>query len=163
MATERTFTYRYEHDADAVAQLLRDPSYLKARCEAAGERNVEIQVEPQGDAVRVIVARDRTTSLPSFAKKLYRGDNRVVDDTLWRRQGDRWVGEYTITIGGAPGTIRGRSELVPDGAGCTYESRFEVTATVPLLAGKVEAFVAESVASGLLSGAQRNAERLASL
>jgi hypothetical protein len=160
MATERTFTYRYEHGADAVAGLLREPSYLKARCEAAGERNVEVRVQPEGEAVRVVVARDRTTALPAFAKKLYRGENRVVDDTLWRRVGDRWVGEYTITIGGAPAAIRGRSELAPNGAGCTYESRFEVSSTVPLLAGKLEAFVAESVASGLYAGAQRNAEHL---
>jgi hypothetical protein len=163
MATERTFTYRYEHAAEAVAQLLRDPSYLKARCEAAGERNVEVRVEPEGDAVRVVVARDRTTALPAFAKKIYSGESRVIDETVWRRQGDRWVGEYTITITGAPGTIRGCSVLVPDGAGCTYESRFEVTAKVPLLAGKLEELVAENVASGLRSGALKNAERLAHL
>jgi hypothetical protein len=161
MATEQTFTYRYEHDADAVAELLRDASYLKARCEAAGERNVVATVEPIGDAFRVVVARDRTSQLPAIAKKVAGGENRIVDDTTWRREGDRWVGEYTITIGGAPGTIRGRSELIPDGAGCKYQSRFEVTVNVPLLAGKLEKIVAESVATSLHAGAVKNAERLA--
>ncbi len=161
MSTSRQISYRYPHETDTVASLLQDPEFLRVRAESQGDRNVSVRVTPEGDAVRVVVERDQTAELPSFAKKLFKSENRVIDDTTWRRDGDRWVAEYRIDIKGAPGKVAGRSELVPDGDGCKYVTRFEVTASVPFVGAKLEEYVADRIASTMESGVQTNAARLA--
>ncbi len=160
MPAARKISYRYSCETATVAELLLDPNYLRTRCESLGDRNVDVRVTPQGDAYRVVVARDQVAELPSFAKKLFKTENRVVDDTLWRRDGDRWVADYKIDIPGTPGKVAGRSELIPDGNGCRYVTRFEVTANVPLLGAKLEEYVADRIASTMESGVQTNAARL---
>jgi hypothetical protein len=160
MSTPRTVTWEYATDPDAVAALLRDPDFLKRRCEEAGEKNVEVTVEDNAYGLRVIVARDKQVELPSFAKRLFTPKNRVVDDVCWKRQGERWVGEYTLEITGVPGDIRGRSTLFPSSSGTRHESSFEVTARVPLLGSKIESFVADRIEETFRDHAARNAARL---
>src|SRR5689334_6916290 len=98
MPTPRSLTYDYASNPDEVFALLRDPEFLRRRCEAAGESNVDIQIDETGDGVRVFTARDKAVELPSFAKRMFQPQNRIVENTTWRRQGDRWVAEYAIEI-----------------------------------------------------------------
>ncbi len=160
MPTPRSITYEYPSHPDAVIALLRDPEFLRRRAEAAGESNVQVEVEEVGDGVRVVTKRDKAVELPSFAKRMFQPSNRIIEDTTWRRNGDQWVAEYEIEIQGIPGQVRGRSSLVPTAAGCRYESSFEVTARIPVVGGKLEGFVAERVEEQLRSNAARNAEQL---
>jgi hypothetical protein len=160
MPTPRTVTWDYATGPDDVAALLRDPEYLKRRSEEAGEKNVEVTIEDTLDGMRVVVARDKEVELPGFAKRMFAPKNRIVDDVRWKRQGERWVGEYTLEIAGVPGEIRGKSTLFPSANGTRHESSFQVTARVPLLASKLEAFVADRVEETFRDHAARNAARL---
>jgi hypothetical protein len=160
MPTPRTVTYEYPVAPDEVAALLRDPDFLRTRSEQAGDLNVEVKIEDIGDGLRVVVARDKQLDLPAFAKRMFQPKNRITDDVRWKRVGERWVGEYTLEIAGVPGEIKGRSTLAPTAGGCVHESSFEVTARVPLIAGKLESFVADRVEETFRDHAVRNAERL---
>jgi len=162
MTTPRTVIYEYPSDADTVATLLRDPTFLRSRCEAAGENNVEVTIEETAQGLRVVVSRDKDVALPAFAKRMFQSANRIVDDTMWSRRNGRWVADYAIEIQGIPGEVRGHSELVPSATGCRYESSFEVTARVPLLGAKIEGFLADRVEEGLRANARRNADQLRS-
>jgi hypothetical protein len=123
---------------------------------------VDIQVAETPDGVHVVTARDKAVDLPSFAKRMFSPSNRIVEDTTWRRQDGHWVAEYAIEIKGIPGQVRGRSTLRPSANGCRYESRFEVTARIPVVGGKLEDFVAGRIEEQLLSNAERNAQQLKS-
>lgn len=160
MPTPRTVTYDYASGPDTVAALLRDPDFLKRRCEEAGEKNVEVVIEDTGDGLRVMVSRDKQVELPSFAKRMFQPKNRIVDDVKWRRQGENWVGEYTLEFAGVPGEVKGTSKLVPSENGCRHESSFQVTARLPLFSGKLESFVADRVEETMRDHAVRNAARL---
>lgn len=160
MPTPRTVTYEYPAAPDTVAALLRDPEFLKSRSEQAGDKNVEVRVEELGDGLRVVVARDKEVDLPSFAKRMFQPKNRITDDVRWRREGERWVADYTLEIAGVPGEVKGCSTLAPSSGGTVHELRFEVTARVPLLGGKLESFVADRVAETFRDHAVRNAQRL---
>jgi hypothetical protein len=162
MPTPRTISYEYAANADQVAALLKDPEFLRKRSEAAGESNVDVRVEETSDGIHVVTARDKVVELPSFAKRMFSPSNRIVEDTTWRRQGEQWVAEYAIEITGIPGEVRGRSTLAPTASGCRYESRFEVTARIPMVGGKLEGFVAERIEEQLRANAARNAEFLKS-
>jgi hypothetical protein len=160
MPTPRRITYEYASDPDTVAKLLHDADFLKRRSEAAGETNVEVKVEDLGDGMHVTVARDREVELPSFAKKMFSPQNRIVEDTTWRRQGDKWVAEYSVQVAGIPGEVRGKSTLTPTAKGTIYESNFQVTARIPIVGGKLEAVVADRLEETFRANAERNAKQL---
>jgi hypothetical protein len=162
MPTPRSFWYEYPADADALAALLRDPAFLRWRAESAGDKNVEITIEQAESGLRVTVARDREVALPAFAKRMFQTKNRVVDETLWKRSGDKWIGDYEIQIPGIPGEVKGQVSLVPCPEGCRYEAAFQVTSKVPMLGSKLESFVADRVEESLRANAERNAQYLAS-
>ena len=162
MPTPRRVACDYSSQPAAVLELLSNPDFLRTRCEDAGEDNVEVTVTPIGDGLRVVIARDKQVRLPSFARRLFQAKNRVVDSVTWRQVGQQWVGEYAIEIGGLPGHIQGSSTLVPLQAGCRHESSFEVTASVPLFASKLETFVADLVEKSFREYAHQNAQRLKS-
>jgi hypothetical protein len=162
MSTARTVSFEYSESPERVAELLQDPVYLRARSESNGERNVDVRVESAEGGVRVTVARDRPLDIPipAFAKKAIGNANRAVESTLWRADGERWVADYTVDVPGLPVDVRGQSVLAPAACGCKYTSRFEVTVHVPLIAGRVEAMVAEGFAEQLRLNTGRNAEAL---
>jgi hypothetical protein len=156
MPTPRNFLYQFPLEVEAMAAILRDPAFLRWRCELAGDKNVEVTVEEKPEGLRVVVARDREVAVPAFAKRMFQSKNRVVDETVWKRDGERWVAEYQIQIPGIPSEVRGHTALVPSAEGCRYESNFEVTSKVPLLGGKVESFVADRIEETLRANAERS-------
>jgi hypothetical protein len=158
MPTPRNLLYEFPLKVEDMAALLRDPAFLRWRCELAGDKNVEVSVEESAGGLRVTVARDREVALPAFAKKMFQSKNRVVDQTVWKREGERWVAQYEIQIPGIPGEVRGRTSIVPSAEGCRYESNFEVTSKVPLLGGKLESFVADRVEETLRANAERSTQ-----
>jgi hypothetical protein len=163
MSTPRRITYQYAKDPDTVAALLHDPEFLRHRAESNGESNIEIKVEATPDGMRVLIARDKEVDLPAFAKKMFTPQNRITEDTRWRRENGQWVADYHVNVAGIPGEVRGRSKLIatPSG-GCSYESAFEVTARVPLVGAKLESIVADKLEQTFRTNAERNAERLRS-
>jgi hypothetical protein len=160
MPTPRRITYEYATDPDTVAKLLHDADYLRRRSELAGETNVEVKVEEVGDGMHVTVARDREVELPSFAKKMFSPQNRIVEDTTWRRQDGQWVAEYFVQVQGIPGEVRGKTTLKATGKGTVYESNFQVTARIPIVGGKLEAVVADKLEETFRANAERNAKQL---
>ncbi len=163
MATYRTVTFEYLEPPGEVMALLRDPVYLRQRSEAAGERNVEVRVEPAHDGVRITVSREKDLDLPDFVPAFAKSvltTSRAVESTLWRADGDRWVAEYTIEASGIPVKAKGRSMLMPSAGGCEYVSTFEITARVPLIGGRLEAAAADGFEEQLRLNANRNAQAL---
>ncbi|MFT3923933.1 MAG: DUF2505 domain-containing protein [Myxococcales bacterium] len=160
MPTARTIHYEYPANPDQIIALLKDPAFLKRRCEAAGERDVDVRVEPTSDGVRVVIAREKTIDIPAFARRLFEPTHRAVESTAWSRKGDRWVADYTVEVQGFPGKVSGRSTLTPSSSGCHYESTFEITARVPLIGGKIEGLLADGLAEQLVVNAQRNESAL---
>jgi hypothetical protein len=162
MPTSRTFTFDYPADPESVAALLVDPAFLRRRCEAAGDKNVEIHVEARADGVHMTVARERTMDLPAIVRGIVKPTNRAVETTTWRRQGDSWRAEYSLEVAGLPGKVSGQSTLSPSASGTHYSSTFEVTAKWPLVAKRIESAIADGFTEQLAINAERNAEALKS-
>ncbi|MDB4989561.1 MAG: hypothetical protein JWN04_4739 [Myxococcaceae bacterium] len=162
MSTPRRITYEYAANPDAVFALLHDKDFLRQRAEAAGETNIEVTVEEVPDGFRVVVARDKEVELPAFAKRMFKPQNRIVDDTTWRRQGDNYVASYQVQVAGIPGEVKGKSTLIASAKGCQYESNFEVTARIPIVGGKLEGIVADRIEETFRANAERNAKQFES-
>lgn len=160
MPTTGTFEYDYDFDVESVAELLLDADFLRMRCEAAGDKNIEIDRRETSDGIHLTIARSRTLDLPKIVQGLVSSTNRAVENTVWRRSGERWVADYSVEVAGLPGKVSGRTTLIPTSNGCHYESSFQVSAKVPLFARKVESAIADGFVEQLTNMAQRNASAL---
>jgi hypothetical protein len=160
MPTSRTFTFDYPADLESVAALLHDPDFLRKRCEAAGDRNVEINIQAIQDGVHMTVARERTMELPAIVKSIVSPTNRAVETTTWRRHDGAWQADYSLEVAGLPGKVSGHSELRSSPSGTHYTSTFEVTAKWPLIAKRIETAIADGFTEQLAINAERNAEAL---
>ncbi|MFT3924426.1 MAG: DUF2505 domain-containing protein [Myxococcales bacterium] len=164
MTVSRRISFEYAADPDRVAALVLDPGFLRDRSAAAGDREIDIQLDEVDGGFRLTIARQRTIDLPHFVKGWVEPTHWATEKTYWRRQGKRWVAEFAVEVQGMPGRASGRSFLEPSSAGCRYESTFEVTAKVPVpfLGSRIETLLADGLAEQLLFNAARNAAALAS-
>jgi hypothetical protein len=142
-------TINYTQDVDTVYRFVTDPENIKKRGEALGERNVRIEIEEVGGTKVVTATREIDSDLPGFAKKLFNATNTIVERREWRDAGDKKTCKSHIDVVGTPGQIDSNVTISPSGSGCTYDIEFEVTAKVPLIRKKLEAFIAKTTTEGM--------------
>jgi hypothetical protein len=153
-------TIHYTQDVDTVYRFVTDPESIKKRCEAAGERNVRIEIEEVGGTKVITSTREIDSDLPSFAKKLFSATNTIVERREWRDAGDKKTCKSHIDVLGTPGKIDTNVTISPTGNGCTYDIQFEATAKVPLIRKKLEAFVEKTTMEGMREEHDHNQREL---
>ena len=158
-------SFRFEHssDADTVFRLITNPDELTRRCEALGERNVKVEVSEAGGTTKAQIVREVERELPGFAKKLLKPKNTLVEREEWRSVDDRYVAKGQLKIVGTGARIDSMIGLSPLGSGCVYEIDLEVTAKVPLIRRKLEAFVGDTALESLREQHEYYARRLADM
>lgn len=140
--------HTYRHGVDAVFAALTDADHLRRRCEAAGQRNIDVDVQRRGDLVEVRIARDIESDIPSFAKKVVDPVNRVVDVLTWRVDGDGRIGSYRVEVSKRIG-VTGTVTLRPVDGGCRSVDAFTAKVDMPLIGKKIAALVEEKTESGI--------------
>lgn len=143
------FQFEHSHPVDAVFQLMTNPDALTKRCEALGERDINVEVSEDGGTTKIRIAREVEQELPGFAKKLFKPTNVLVEREEWQSAGDRKVAKGRLKIVGTGATLDSTIQLAPQGAGCVYEIDFRVTAKAPLIRKKLEAFIGETALESL--------------
>lgn len=133
----------FDQGVEAVFALVTDPDYLRRRAEAAGEKNVAVQVDRDGSRIKIRIARDIERNLPGFMKKLFSSTNHIIDLQTWDTAGPTKAADWTVEIGGQKRIdLRGRLSLAPAaGGGCDYVEAFSASVGIPLIGGRVEKYV----------------------
>jgi len=157
------FRFEHAHDTDTVFQLMTNRDELTKRCEALGERNVQVEVDESSGVTKTQVAREVERELPGFAKKLFKAKNTLVEREEWRSVNGQYEGKGRLKIVGTGATIDSKIRLSPSGAGCVYEIDLEVTAKVPLIRRKLEAFIGDTSLESLREQHEYYAQRLREL
>ena len=132
----------YSAPVAAVIACFTDVDVVRARYEAAGDRDIEV-LECGPDDVGFVIRTRRTVDvegLPGFATK-------VLKPTNTMEQTDRWGvaaadgardGSFAIDVRGAPVKVSGTMRVEPTGDGGTrhtVQGKFDVK--VPLIGGKI--------------------------
>ena len=130
----------YEANVEAVIALFVDSDVVRARYEAAGDREIEIlECGPDGDGFVIRTSRTVDVDLPGFARKVLKPTNTLV-------QVDRWGaadadgardGDFAIEVKGAPVKIGGTMRVAPAGGGCRHTVQGRLEVKVPLIGGKL--------------------------
>ena len=132
----------YAAPVEAVAALFIDPEIVRARYEAAGDRDLEI-LDCGADGDDLLIHTRRTVDvegLPGFATKVLKPTNTMEQVDVWDApdaDGSR-SGSFTIDVKGAPVRASGTMRIEPTADGGTRHTvsgRFDVK--VPLIGGKI--------------------------
>ena len=130
----------YQAPVEAVIALFVDSNVVRARYEAAGDRDIEIlECGPDGDGFVIRTSRTVDVDLPGFARRVLKPTNTLV-------QVDRWGpadaagarnGDFAIEVKGAPLKIRGTMRVAPAGGGCRHIVQGKLDVKVPVIGGKL--------------------------
>jgi len=131
----------YDAAIDDVFALFTDPDVVRARYEAAGDRDIEIlECGPQGDGFVIRTSRTVDVDLPGFARKVLKPTNTMIQVDTWSARdldGAR-DGDFAIEVKGAPVKVAGEMRIEPTADGRTrhtVDGKLDVK--VPLIGGKV--------------------------
>lgn len=146
MTVEITFSANIEK----VFSLLSDAEFLVDRALAIGELSAECTVEDDGKQVVIAMTREVERSLPSFLARLFDSRQTIELVERWKESRGRVRhGSLLITVSGQPVTIEAEMRLKPNAkGGCTYSIAHKVSASLPLIARRVEKFILSQVESG---------------
>ena len=131
----------YDAAIDDVFSLFADPDVVRARYEAAGDRDIEIlECGPQGDGFVIRTSRTVDVDLPGFARKVLKPTNTMIQVDTWSARdldGAR-DGDFAIEEKGAPVKVAGEMRIEPTaGGGTRHTVDGKLDVKVPLIGGKV--------------------------
>lgn len=142
-----THTATYDASAAEVHALLTDRAFREYAAQQTGVVSAEVEVV-ETDGVRVVTVDQvqPTAGVPAFARKFAGETTRAVQVETWHSS-DR--ADFAVTTPGRPTDIRGTLTLAESGGRTTKTFEGELRVTVPLIAGRLEALMAELFTQGM--------------
>lgn len=143
MTSRVEIRHRYPTTPDHLRAVMTDPDFLRAKLSAVGGAGAELVSRKQdGRGVTVVLRQEvPAEALPSIVRSFLPGDLTIERTETWTDSG----GTVHAEVDGAPGTISGRMRLAPDEGGSVLSLRLEATVPLPLIGGKVEKVITDSV------------------
>jgi uncharacterized protein YndB with AHSA1/START domain len=141
--------HTYAAPPDAVFAAMTSDAVLREKYAALGHRDVEIieHAEREG-GVRVHSRRGVPMQVPGFARRFLSPVNTVVQIDEWEAPGSDGTrhGTWRVSARGVPVQAAGTIQLSPSaGQQTVVEVRGEVTCSIPIVGGKLAAFVGADV------------------
>ena len=138
---------RYDAPPDQVFEMLADPAFRQAACEAQDVISAEVQLERDGAGFTLVIDQlQRTDDLPGFARTFAGASTQAIQRETWASPAG---GDLEIEAPGKPTRMSGTIRLEATGTGTTEVVELEIKVKVPLIGGKLEKLMAEKVQSGM--------------
>jgi len=135
--------HHYDHPADAVFKYFSDQDLIQAKFESIGTRNVEVLDCAGADGGVTQSTREVPANVPGVLKKFLGAWNKVTQTEEWgSEEGGERVCDLSVEIAGVPVNVSGTMTLRAEGQGCVNDIRIKVSCSIPLVGGKLAAFVA---------------------
>jgi len=137
---------------DAVMARRRVQAATVARYESMGHRDVKVvEQTADDDSLQIVSSRVVDVDLPSFAKKVLKPTNTMVQTDEWSGDGDSWKGSFSFTLNGAPVKINGTMQLDAEGDKSTHAVTINMDVKVPLVGGKIADWIGKNDATRTLA------------
>ena len=136
----------YDARPEAVFAMLSDPAFREQVAEAQGVVSVDVRLTPTDDGFTMVSDQvQNTEGLPAIAKKIAGDTTQAVVTEEWS---SHTQGTIAIAAPGKPTSARGTISLAPDGEGTVEIVELDVRVKVPLIGGKLESLMADTIGSG---------------
>jgi uncharacterized protein YndB with AHSA1/START domain len=149
MMTAMEIRHELHYDAPpaTVYAMLADPAFRAEVCRAMGVVDQEVEVTSSSTGMDVVIdMRQRTSGIPSFARKIVGDTTRVVQSERWEAGKGA---DLQVEIPGKPGHIRGRITLSAVGDGTTESFLGEATIGIPLVGRRLEGLIEKLFIEGM--------------
>ena len=136
----------YEADPDDVFEMLSDPAFREKVARAQDVVSVDVKLTTSSNGFSLVNDQvQKTDDLPAIAKKITGDTTRAVVTEEWSTPTE---GAISITAPGKPSKAVGTITLEPGPTGTTEIVELEVKVKVPLIGGKLEQLMADTIDSG---------------
>lgn len=136
----------YAATSDEVYAMLSDQAFREKVCAAQEVVSCTITLTPNGSGFDLVSDQVQNTSgLPAIAKKIAGDTTRAVLTEHWA---DPSGGTLTIEAPGKPTSARGTITLRSTATGTTELVELDIKVKVPLIGGKLEALMADTITTG---------------
>jgi hypothetical protein len=161
---ETSESFSYTSDVESVFRLMGDEEFLKEKYASLGQRDFTVTGHEENGGRRLSTTRVVDSNIPSFAKRILGSTNTLVQTEEWSAPdaGGTRTGRWTVEISGSPVRMGGTMRLSPQGEHCVHQISVAVTASVPLIGGKIADFAGKQAVDLLREDARYNSEWLAS-
>ena len=138
-------SFAYNAPIGSVIAMLEDRDATVAKYESMGHHEVEVlDLERRRGRLWIISTRVVDVELPSFAKRVLRPTNTMLQTDEWERGPDgSWAGTFDVEVKGAPVHIYGAMSLHPHGRETTHDVSVHVDVKIPLIGSRVAAWAAQ--------------------
>ena len=161
---ETSESFSYPADVESVFQLMGDEEFLKEKYSSLGQRDFTITAhEETAGGRRLSTTRVVDSDIPSFAQRILGATNTLVQTEEWfaPEAGGARSGRWAVEISGSPVRMGGTMRLEPQGEHCVHQISVAVTASVPLIGGKIADFAGRQAVDLLRQENHYSAEWLA--
>ncbi len=143
MARRLELRHRYPLPPERIREVLTDRDYLRDKLRAVGGPRAELVSREQDERGITLVLRQAVPddALPSLIRSALPGGLTIRRTETWTSSG----GSVHAVVDGAPGTIPGAMRLEPDPAGCVLGAQLTAEVPLPLIGGKVERVIIDSI------------------
>ena len=147
MTKSFTATMSYDATCIQVFAMMTNADYVAAKLNGTGGFDLEISVDVVGSDTQVKADRKLPAQIPSFAKKFTGETIQVVEVDMWSPADEFGARTATVSLDflNTPARADGHLDLHPAGNGCEVKVKFDVKASIPFVAGKIETVIAEQI------------------
>jgi uncharacterized protein DUF2505 len=144
----------YQADPAEVFAMLTDEAFLRAKLAARGDTDVRVlECGPGPGGFRIVTRRTVALDVPGFARRFLRPANAVTQTDVWSdpdADGSR-TGTWQVEASGVPVTMTGTMTLTGTPRHSVEEIEGAVNCSVPIVGGRLAAFVGRTAADNLVA------------
>lgn len=146
-------TQQYDAPAAEVFALFNDPAFIKGRLDDSGALDPEVvTVDSTPDGVTIVTRQAIPASaLPSMVASMIQGDPSTERTETWKVDGDGYTADFSVTVQGAPASLKGTMALANAGSGSTLNVTGSAAVPIPIFGSKIEGVIASQISDLLAS------------
>ncbi|QLC25723.1 DUF2505 domain-containing protein [Parasphingopyxis algicola] len=132
-------SHDFARSVDAVYAAFTRPDLVRAKLEALGSRDIEIDVTEEDGATVVTIHRTVPVNVSGPLQAAVGDSQKVRQIERWRgAPGGPYTAEVDVEPVGMPAAMRGETVLSANGTGCHCDATMEAHCAIPLMGGKIE-------------------------
>lgn len=130
-----------------VYALFTDRSFLEGRLADCGGVDPEIVALDKIDDSATVTTRQAIPAsvLPPMVASMMSGNPVTERTETWKPDGDGYVADFSVTVKGAPASLKGTMTLSPSEGGSTLTVQGNAAVPIPLFGGKIEQTIADQI------------------
>lgn len=163
MPTPLTVTQEFPAAPAAVFALFANREFIEGRLAASGALTPEVVSLDAAEGTLQLVTRQSipASALPSMVASMIGGDPATERTEAWSADGDGYRADFSVTVQGAPASMKGTMTLAAAAGGSTLSVDGAATVPIPMFGGKIEEVIVEQIAALLAAEGDYTRDKLA--